>query len=86
MNTISNLPCPPCLPCLPSLPCPANNPAKKPANLTSRLAGLGILSIGAAGFEPTTSTTPKWRATKLRYAPVRIIIVSQRLGRIKGEV
>jgi hypothetical protein len=26
-------------------------------------------SIGAAGFEPTTSTTPKWRATKLRYAP-----------------
>ena len=26
--------------------------------------------IGAAGFEPTTPTTPKWCATKLRYAPV----------------
>jgi hypothetical protein len=26
-------------------------------------------SIGAAGFEPTTPTTPKWCATKLRYAP-----------------
>ena len=25
--------------------------------------------IGAAGFEPTTPTTPKWCATKLRYAP-----------------
>jgi hypothetical protein len=28
-----------------------------------------IFSIGAAGFEPTTPTTPKWCATKLRYAP-----------------
>jgi hypothetical protein len=26
-------------------------------------------AIGAAGFEPTTPTTPKWCATKLRYAP-----------------
>jgi hypothetical protein len=26
-------------------------------------------TIGAAGFEPTTPTTPKWCATKLRYAP-----------------
>lgn len=25
--------------------------------------------VGAAGFEPTTPTTPKWCATKLRYAP-----------------
>ena len=25
--------------------------------------------IGTAGFEPTTPTTPKWCATKLRYAP-----------------
>ena len=33
---------------------------------------MGILllfEIGAAGFEPTTPTTPKWCATKLRYAP-----------------
>ena len=28
-----------------------------------------LLEIGAAGFEPTTPTTPKWCATKLRYAP-----------------
>jgi hypothetical protein len=27
--------------------------------------------IGAAGFEPTTPTTPKWCATKLRYAPAK---------------
>lgn len=25
--------------------------------------------VGAAGFEPTTSSTPWKRATKLRYAP-----------------
>ena len=29
----------------------------------------GTRRIGAAGFEPTTPTTPKWCATKLRYAP-----------------
>ena len=28
-----------------------------------------VIEIGAAGFEPTTPTTPKWCATKLRYAP-----------------
>ena len=28
-----------------------------------------LFEIGAAGFEPTTPTTPKWCATKLRYAP-----------------
>ena len=30
-----------------------------------------VNEIGAAGFEPTTPTTPKWCATKLRYAPAR---------------
>ncbi len=30
---------------------------------------LGGVKVGAAGFEPTTPTTPKWCATKLRYAP-----------------
>lgn len=25
--------------------------------------------VGEAGFEPTTPTTPKWCATKLRYSP-----------------
>ncbi len=28
-------------------------------------------SVGAAGFEPTTSSTPLKRATKLRHAPNR---------------
>ena len=28
-----------------------------------------MIVIGTAGFEPTTPTTPKWCATKLRYAP-----------------
>ena len=32
--------------------------------------GTEVTGIGAAGFEPTTPTTPKWCATKLRYAPV----------------
>ncbi len=35
-----------------------------------KLPGGGdLIEIGAAGFEPTTPTTPKWCATKLRYAP-----------------
>ena len=48
-------------------------------SLSGRLAGFGI---GAAGFEPTTPTTPKWCATKLRYAPVEAgkSKLSQRLG------
>ena len=28
-----------------------------------------MIVIGTAGFEPTTPTTPKWCATKLRYVP-----------------
>lgn len=27
--------------------------------------------VGAKGFEPSTPTTPKWCATKLRYAPTK---------------
>jgi hypothetical protein len=27
----------------------------------------GTTYVSVAGFEPTTSTTPKWRATGLRY-------------------
>jgi len=44
----------------------------------------GSASIGAAGFEPTTSTTPKWRATKLRYAPAWVTILTQ--GRRQKEI
>ena len=31
-----------------------------------------MINIGTAGFEPTTPTTPKWCATKLRYAPIQV--------------
>ena len=27
--------------------------------------------VGATGFEPTTSTSRTWRATGLRYAPIK---------------
>jgi hypothetical protein len=45
---------------------------KKPPHLGggTKLELAGLKKIGAAGFEPTTPTTPKWCATKLRYAPV----------------
>ena len=33
--------------------------------------------VGPAGFEPTTSTTPRWRATKLRYGPINDIKFAQ---------
>lgn len=26
--------------------------------------------VGVAGFEPTASSTPCWRATRLRYTPI----------------
>ena len=35
----------------------------------------GLNYIGAAGFEPTTPTTPKWYATKLRYAPNQALLL-----------
>ncbi len=28
-----------------------------------------LISVGVAGFEPTTSSTPCWRDTRLRYTP-----------------
>jgi hypothetical protein len=31
--------------------------------------GLKALKVGMAGFEPTTSSTPCWRDTGLRYIP-----------------
>lgn len=27
--------------------------------------------VGVAGFEPTASSTPCWRATRLRYTPIQ---------------
>ncbi len=35
--------------------------------------------IGTAGFEPTTPTTPKWCATKLRHAPSHKYDISSNL-------
>ncbi len=31
---------------------------------------LQTLLVGVAGFEPTASSTPCWRATRLRYTPI----------------
>ena len=49
--------------------------------------GVPFILVGAAGFEPTTSSTPLKRATKLRHAPNRWHcnreqIVMQPLGRL----
>ncbi len=30
-----------------------------------------LFSVGMAGFEPTTSSTPCWRDTGLRYIPIK---------------
>ncbi len=39
-------------------------------NLLSQTEGFSLL-VGMAGFEPTTSSTPCWRDTGLRYIPKR---------------
>ncbi len=42
-----------------------------------------ILLVGAAGFEPTTTTPPVWCATRLRYAPYQLgTVCSSRPGMI----
>jgi hypothetical protein len=41
---------------------------KRPLNKKSRSLGFTML-VGAARFELTTSSTPRKRATELRYAP-----------------
>jgi hypothetical protein len=28
--------------------------------------------VGVGGFEPTTSSSQSWRATRLRYTPIRL--------------
>ena len=45
--------------------------ADKPLNKISPLhyAGTFYILVGMAGFEPTTSSTPCWRDTGLRYIP-----------------
>jgi hypothetical protein len=32
--------------------------------------------VGTAGFEPTTTTPPVWCATRLRYAPISVGILT----------
>ena len=41
---------------------------RKKSDLKAAL--IDILSVGARGFEPPTTTTPLWCATGLRYAPL----------------
>ena len=50
--------------------------------------GKKTVEIGAAGFEPTTPTTPKWCATKLRHAPSDLSYhsASRRLSRLSNRV
>ncbi len=31
--------------------------------------------VGTTGFEPATSTTPRWRATGLRQAPICFVLL-----------
>ena len=50
---------------------------KKPAQRSRWTGSLGI-GVGVAGFEPTTSTTPKWCATGLRYTPMRMAKIRRR--------
>jgi hypothetical protein len=45
------------------------NAFKMPLKTTKPSLKEGFNYIGATGFEPMTPTTPKWYATKLRYAP-----------------
>ena len=41
-----------------------------PPDRAERVFLLGKL-VGAAGFEPTTTSPPDWCATRLRHAPTR---------------
>ena len=42
--------------------------------------------VGAAGFEPATFSSQSWRATGLRYTPIKLSIHSTNTCRIKAEV
>ena len=67
---------------------------KVPLKTTKPSPREGLNLIGAAGFEPTTPTTPKWYATKLRYAPLFIrflivgvfVVLCKRFGERDGNV
>jgi hypothetical protein len=51
------------------LPVRGQQKSRLPWEAALELEFQALIEIGAAGFEPTTPTTPKWCATKLRYAP-----------------
>ena len=44
----------------------------KKRRTVSRASFLYAIMVGATGFEPTTSSTPRKRSTKLGYAPTEI--------------
>ena len=63
---------------------------KKPPNpKVRRLYKSSCSSVGVAGFEPTTSSTPCWRDTRLRYTPIGIgatkVRVYLRLVQARGK-
>jgi hypothetical protein len=41
-----------------------------PVKSNDQLKQTGFYNVGMAGFEPTTSSTPCWRDTRLRYIPI----------------
>ena len=44
-------------------------PKKAAGLVVQRLSSRKLFIVGVAGFEPTTSSTPCWRDTRLRYTP-----------------
>ena len=62
---------PPRLPWAPSVVAHADNESSPAA--TEVVAGLGVRSIGATGFEPATSCSRSRRSTGLSYAPLKTV-------------
>ena len=48
----------------------------KKAFIREIIANKDFSQVGVTGFEPTTSSTPRKRATNLRHTPITIYIIS----------
>jgi hypothetical protein len=53
----------------------ADNKQKKHTQSVLKPLKYALILVGMAGFEPTTSSTPCWRDTGLRYIP-KLLAVS----------
>ena len=47
------------------------------------IANIDFPIVGVTGFEPTTSSTPRKRATNLRHTPMTLYIISFLQGYVK---